>query len=372
MTRCRETASETPKRPLPMLHDLARKFLGQTTCRRLRTRMRERTCSGAVSIALILAAVCPANAQSEGAVSRAESLFEDARKLLMQARYAEACPKFAESHRLEPALGTLLNLAACHEKLGKNATAASEYRTAAAMARQRGEPERERAALDRVEALQPLLSTLTVTVPWAQTEATTLVVTVDGSRLAQSSWGLPVPVDPGSHVVDAQVPGKSRWVGHGVVGPVADHQVLAVPLFHPKAEPKHSSLAPASDATSSPRTDGGRTWGYVTGAAGVAFLIASGVAGLEARRHWGIRNDHCSGGARCDGEGEEAWKSAVTEARVANVLAGIGVVGLTSGIFLLLRPRASHEPKGAQAVHAGFFVNGNGAWTTIEGPISIF
>src|SRR5882672_1040058 len=104
-----------------------------------------------------------AGAQGETRTA-AESLFVEAKKLMDAGRFAEACPKFADSQRIDPGVGTLLNLALCYERQGKVASAWSTYRAAAAGARTAGQAERESMARQRASALEPRLSRLTVAI----------------------------------------------------------------------------------------------------------------------------------------------------------------------------------------------------------------
>lgn len=84
-------------------------------------------CSAIVSAALSVSTT--SLAQDETPAQVAESLFREGRDAVKKGDYAVACPKFAESQRLDPANGTLLNLALCEEGWGRLADARAHLRT---------------------------------------------------------------------------------------------------------------------------------------------------------------------------------------------------------------------------------------------------
>jgi hypothetical protein len=85
-------------------------------------------------------ALAPAAHGSQKAA--AESLFQEGKRLMDAGRYDEACPKFEASHKAEPSVGAMLNLARCHELAGKTASAWVEYKEAAKLAQQTGQADR--------------------------------------------------------------------------------------------------------------------------------------------------------------------------------------------------------------------------------------
>src|SRR5262245_59132112 len=82
-----------------------------------------------IACMVTLAATHPALAQSRDAAT-AEALFRQGRAAMESKNFQEACPKFAESQKLDPAAGTLMNLATCEEKLGKLASAWQHWKEA--------------------------------------------------------------------------------------------------------------------------------------------------------------------------------------------------------------------------------------------------
>jgi hypothetical protein len=162
-----------------------------------------------VVLAAVLGRVATVKAQDANATT-AEALFREGKQLLEKNDFAQACPKLAASYRLDPATGALLALAVCYERAGKLASAWATYSAVAARSKAEGRGDRERAARERVLALEPRLATLTIAVP-AASDLPGLRVTRDGEEVARAALGVPVPVDAGAHEIEATAPGRKPW-----------------------------------------------------------------------------------------------------------------------------------------------------------------
>src|SRR5450432_4085359 len=110
-----------------------------------------------IAAAIICGWAAPAAAQVSNA-ALAESLFREGKRLSGEHKFAEPCPKVAESYKLDPGLGTLLNLATCHEAEGKPASAWAEFSEASSRARRDGDNDRAQLADADVRAFESKLA----------------------------------------------------------------------------------------------------------------------------------------------------------------------------------------------------------------------
>ena len=140
----------------------------------------------------------------------AETLFNEGQKLMDSGRFSEGCPKLAESQRLDPAAGTLLNLAVCHEKEGKTATAWTEFKEAASLARRDARADRVNFAEEHAAALEPQMSRVIIAVaPDVAKEG--LEVRFDEAIVGPAAWGVAMPANPGTHRIRVNARGKKGW-----------------------------------------------------------------------------------------------------------------------------------------------------------------
>lgn len=280
----------------------------------------------------------------------AESLFQDALKLIRADRYAEACPKLEASNKLDPAVGTLFNLGDCYEHTGRTASAWSSFGDAKRLA-VRLNDRRAAEAEQREKAMEPRLARLTVT---AAEKPEGLVVLRDGKPLGAALLGSAIPVDPGKHTIEAKAPGREPWSTEVDVPDKPGTVTATIPAL-PKAAAAPS--ATASSTASAPVAPAGgmgpqRIAGLVVGGVGVAGLVVGGVFGGLAASKTGESSGHCADGEpdRCDPTGLSLRQEANDMATIANVAIAAGGVLAAGGVVLYLlapSPSAASTPQGA-------------------------
>jgi hypothetical protein len=324
------------------------------------------SCAVGLSVCSILYSL-PGHAEpSSSDKAMATQLFDDAEKLMAGKDYAGACPKYGESVRLDPQLGTLLHLADCYEKAGKTASAWASFKDAIEIAAQKNaagitEP-REKVARSRAAALEAKLSRITITV--ATPDLAGLELAQDGQAVGRAIWGSAVPVDPGRHTVTAKAPGKKAWTRTIDVGRDGASATVAVPSL----ESETVTVAPAAAASAAlpilgaaqpgsaetaPKTSTQRTVGYVVGGVGAVGLVAGTVFALMRSSAISERDGICPSN-RCTRDEsnriDDLTNRAKTDATLANVGFAVGGVALVGGVVLVLTAPRSQAAKATESV----------------------
>jgi hypothetical protein len=333
--------------------------------------LRARAFPGLRALALVFCASVPLPAFAQahaGDAAMAETLFNDAKRRMSLGDFAGACPKLAESYRLDPGSGTLTALAVCHESLGKTASAWTEFIEVVNDARQAGRADRQKFAQQHIDALEPKLSRLTVAVDPAIAGLPGLEVRRDGTLLGSAGWGTAAPVDPGSHTVEVKVAGKKTWFATVSVGTPGDQRTVTVPPLENAPAPSAPPEALAAPSSSGPLPPGlgaaapveeaapaeqpppqanvtQRTVAYVVGGAGLIAGAFGTYFGVEAISKAHDANGQCSSSPCGNQDAVNTNNDAKSAAVMANVLFGGAVVAVGVGAVLLLTaPSQSPSP----------------------------
>jgi hypothetical protein len=321
-----------------------------------------------VALALLLA-LSPAVTRAQGASTQAaaEELFERGRKLMEQGNYAEACPKLAASAKLDPGAGTLLNLAACYEKNGQTASAWVTYRDAEATASAKGRADWANKARTKARALEPKLARLTIVVA---APARGLVIERDGVPVSEGELGTALPIDPGSHAIQATAPGHQPWSTTIEVTPERSSTVNVPELAPTPPPPASTPPATASPPTPPPQAGpapgaGQRIAGVAVAGAGLVGVALGAVFGLDAKStHDEALDEHCRTETICTAEGATLVDDAQTSATVSTIAFGLGAAALAAGAVLYFT-----APSGADkaAVSVGLRVDASRAALELGG-----
>ncbi len=279
---------------------------------------------------------------AQPATVQADALFREARSLMTEKKYVEACARFEASHKLSPAPTTLFSLSVCRELEGKLATAwglfleiERQYRTS----NDEVAKELVKNALDRAGKLEPRLSKLVIIVS-PDSRAEGLEVRRDDTVVDPAVWGQALPVDGGAYEVTARLPGADAWSSTVVVKPERDVQTVTIPKLVASApvpvvvSPERVREAPSRRAP-------------IMLAAG-AVVLGGGALGLEL---WG-RSQHDDAQAAASANDRPRALDLQDSANTKRYLAqGLGIAAVAAAgvsIVLFVRGRG-HEPAVVQA-----------------------
>jgi hypothetical protein len=303
----------------------------------------------AFGIVIVTLGIAGAFANTARADTAAEGLFRAGREAMKQGDLEQGCNWFRESNRLEPALGTQLNLAICEEALGHLTRAHRLFREVAAALP--AADERVDIASGHARDLEARIPRILLQVHVPLPSGSRIVVA--GQELTAAALGAPIPLDPGTHGVEVQAPGHVVRRYDVRLSEGATQLLVLEPglRISPPPVPRAQVSAKPAGAV---RSADHRTWAIVAfGVAGSALSV-SAVAGLAVMETKETFEQECDRHAACSVQGLRAAERGET---LSDVGTGAFLVALASaavgGVLLWLDREAERGGVGAVSAHRG-------------------
>jgi hypothetical protein len=242
------------------------------------------------------------------------------------AKCKQARDSFKRAYDITGALGALRNLAYVEKGLGMTASAARDFRDLARKAPLDPKPERRKwaeFAKEEADALEPRVPHLTVKLV---DKAPGTKITLDGEALPEAAWNTSMPVDPGTHSVRAEAPGRLPFEGTATLGDKQEKTIVV--SLDVDTKPSDGDKAPSKVAPM-----------IVTGLGVVGVGVGLGLGYMSMKK----RDDSCDANKVCDPQGLEDGRSL---ANTSTIVTGIGAGVLVAGvIWWALTPSGSSAGK---------------------------
>lgn len=254
--------------------------------------------TGAVAQSPASSLHAPATSSASGAPqapdtpsARADALFKEGLALLGSEKFADACAKFEESHKLDPAPGTAANIATCEERQGHFAAATRRWKEASERY-PAGDSRRATAAKNSADAEAKTGRFILRPAPGAPAP---LTVTLDNRNLGPEDIAAPIAVDGGPHQLVVSAPGhEPRTLEvEAVVGQEREITLAPGAASKPATPPVlPTASALLSSVVASPPTKTGfrYTGPAILGGTAVVLAGVGGALGIElitsAYPHW--------------------------------------------------------------------------------------
>jgi hypothetical protein len=281
------------------------------------------------------------------------------------------CAKIEEASKVDRSLGTLLGLADCEERSGRVASAWTHWGEAAALA-EKARDRRAALAGHHRDALAKRLPKIQLDIarPATPPAPGALDVYRDEVRIDPAYYGVPLPTDPGPHVVSVrrgaevlrsqQVNATEGQTSRVALDLAALERAPAPPAPVAVAPPPAPAPAPVAAApppapvTAAPPSGRQKLIGYATigvGAAAVAAALGLEIVALIDRTT-AFASDSCSNGF-CTQAGSDAAGRARAFANTGQWVGIGGIVVAAAGVVLVFT-----APKGVAAPRTAVSLSG--------------
>lgn len=275
----------------------------------------------------------------------------------------QACADLGESQRRDPALGTLLALAICHDKQGRVATAWTEYQRVADLARKSPDATDKKRLDYATEAAVKLEGKVPRLLVQPPAGAAGLSLRLDGDDKGGAALGMALPLDPGEHRVEVAAPGKKSFTATVTVSAGGGTTTLSVPPLADAAAPPPPGpavppgpVAPLADRPPAPAPTpegGGRSMprfaaGLAVGGVGLAGVVVGSIFGVRTFQKKGeITLKDCDVHNTCNAAGVALQEDAHRSATISTVAFAVGLTAVAGGVALVATSGSSAQPRSA-------------------------
>lgn len=263
-----------------------------------------------------------------------------------------AAQRLTESARLDPKVGTLINLAECEENLGLVAAARQHLQRAIDLAAAQRD-DRLDLAKTRLVAIDKRVPRLTIVLAPTGKDAR---VKRDDVELGAGSIGAPLPVEPGKHVITVSADGHVDRTFEITLAEGAQQSIdVDVGPEGPGSLPAPAGGEPQESSSSSMKTIG-----FVVGGVGLAGVGVGSVFGLIALNKHSESKQSCdpTNENLCDQAGVDARNDARAAGNVATAGFVVGGVALATGIALVLFAPSSTKSSRISPTLGGLVLRG--------------
>jgi hypothetical protein len=293
--------------------------------------------------ALLVAALCSGGVAH--ADVKADQLFQEGRKLLDAGDLQGACAKFDASMRADPrAIGTLLNLALCDEKLGRVASAVKLFSEARDRAQEQGLASQQAAAEEHLATLAPLVPHVTLAFKDPPPPGTKILIDEEVIPLSQIG---DLALDPGERALVVTAPDRVPYEAK-FLAERGGKQTVTVPALRRATEIRRIESSQ-------------RTVGWIVAGSGGAVALGGVAFGLVGRKNYNAQFQPYTDGAgvvhmapcgknmqtgklECDSAGQAKTESARNLGLIGTVVGVVGVAAIAVGGYLwFTAPPSSSE-----------------------------